>query len=223
IHLKFSLICFLHWLMLRILEHNKYIDGADLMDDIVHAARNQSKSDKPKVIDEEKEPDNQVLSSVQLVPNTVAIAQMKAHEAAIQQVKPGNQMSAVYQAAVAQFSLLLADTVLVNERGHEILTNEETARRLAGNVNDVPFVRDLVIQIGSNRMKMMRLSDFYVEVMDVLLLSLFQLLHVCESLVESDDDDEDLVHLNEIMEDVLFFFFFNFMQDMANLMAIKFS
>ncbi|KXG25529.1 hypothetical protein SORBI_3007G192600 [Sorghum bicolor] len=222
---------------------------------------------------------------------------LKAHEAAVEQVKPGNQMSAVYQAAVAvierdapellpnltksagtgiglefresglnlnakndrrikqgmvfnvslglhnvqaettsektkQFSLLLADTVLVNERGHEILTapcskavkdvaysfneddddaaevkiesktiavptkatlrsdnqemskeelrrqhqaelarqkNEETARRLAGvgsgsgegrgparasnelvaykNVNDVPFVRDLVIQV----------------------------------------------------------------------------
>jgi nucleosome binding factor SPN SPT16 subunit len=223
---------------------------------------------------------------------------LKAHEAAVQQVKPGNQMCAVYQAAVAvierdapellpnltksagtgiglefresglnlnakndrkikqgmvfnvslglhniqaettsektkQFSLLLADTVLVNERGHEILTapcskavkdvaysfneddedvaevkmesktidavptkatlrsdnqemskeelrrqhqaelarqkNEETARRLAGggsgsgegrgparasnelvaykNVNDVPFVRDLVIQV----------------------------------------------------------------------------
>ena len=223
---------------------------------------------------------------------------LKAHEAAVQEVKPGNPMSAVYQAAVAvierdapellpnltksagtgiglefresglnlnakndrkikhgmvfnvslglhnvqaettsektkQFSLLLADTVLVNERGHEILTapcskavkdvaysfneddedvaevktesktidtvptkatlrsdnqemskeelrrqhqaelarqkNEETARRLAGggsgsgegrgparasnelvaykNVNDVPFVRDLAIQV----------------------------------------------------------------------------
>ncbi|CAD6343072.1 unnamed protein product [Miscanthus lutarioriparius] len=296
----------------KVIDEEKKVSHSSLMDDTEKAILD------PLKVKVQLKPDNVDICYPPVFQSGVAIVQMllghillmlplqskayetllKAHEAAVEQVRPGNQMSAVYQAAVAvierdapellpkltksagtgiglefresglnlnakndrrikqgmvfnvslglhnvqaetisektkQFSLLLADTVLVNERGHEILTapcskavkdvaysfnedddddaevkiesktidvlptkatlrsdnqemskeelrrqhqaelarqkNEETARRLAGggsgsgegrgparasnelvaykNVNDVPFVRDLVIQV----------------------------------------------------------------------------